>query len=46
MSMRKKVCTLPFWEEDVVALFELKFTSETAQSTADWVKDDLKKLKD
>lgn len=33
-------------EEDVVALFELKFTSETAQSTADWVKDDLKKLKD
>ena len=33
-------------EEDVVSLFELKFTSETAQSTADWMKDDLKKLKD
>lgn len=29
-------------EEDVVALFELKFTSETAQSTADWMKDDKK----
>lgn len=33
-------------EEDVATLFELKFISETAQSTADWVKDDLKKLKD
>ena len=33
-------------EEDVATLFDLKFTSETAQSTADWMKDDLKKLKD
>ena len=32
-------------EEDVVALFELKFISETAKSTADWVKADLQKLK-
>ena len=32
-------------EEDVVALLELKFTSDTAQSTADWMKEDLKKLK-
>ena len=33
-------------KKDVAVLFELKFTSETAQSTADWMKDDLKKLKD
>ena len=33
------------WKE-IGALFELKFTSETAQSAVDWMKDDLKKLKD
>jgi len=33
-------------EENVVALFELKFTSDTTQSTADWMKADIKKLKD
>lgn len=33
-------------EEDVVALFELKFTSDAARSTADWMKEDLKKLKE
>jgi hypothetical protein len=33
-------------EEDVVALFELKFTSEAAQSTAEWMKDDISKLKE
>lgn len=33
-------------EEDVVALFELKFTSDAAQTTADWMKDDIWKLKD
>lgn len=32
-------------EEDVVALFELKFISGAAKSTADWVKTDLQKLK-
>lgn len=32
-------------EEDVVALLELKFTSNTARSTADWMKEDLQKLK-
>lgn len=32
-------------EEDVVALFELKFTSDTAKSTEDWMKADLRKLK-
>ena len=33
-------------EEDVVALLELKFTSDTTKSTADWMKEDLQKLKD
>lgn len=33
-------------EEDVVALFELKFTSEAALSTENWMKDDVWKLKD
>lgn len=33
-------------EEDVVALLELKFTSDTTQSTANWMKEDLKKLKE
>ncbi len=32
-------------EEDVVALLELKFRSDMAQSTADWMKDDLNKMK-
>ncbi len=32
-------------EEDVVVLLELKFVNSTAQSTADWVKKDLRKLK-
>lgn len=32
-------------EEDVVALFELKFTSAAAKSTAGWMKMDLQKLK-
>lgn len=33
-------------EEDVVALFELKFTSDAATSTENWMKDDVWKLKD
>ena len=33
-------------EEDVVVLFELKFTSDTTRSTASWMKEDLKKLKE
>ncbi|MCH5250675.1 MAG: hypothetical protein J1E98_12110 [Lachnospiraceae bacterium] len=32
-------------EEDVVALFELKFKSDSSQSTADWMKNDLRKMK-
>lgn len=32
-------------EEDIVALVELKFRSDTAKSTSDWMKEDLKKLK-
>lgn len=33
-------------EEDVVALLELKFCSDTAKSTSDWMKEDLQKLKE
>lgn len=33
-------------EEDVVALFELKFTSDAAPSTENWMKDDVWKLKE
>lgn len=33
-------------EEDVVALFELKFTSDTMKSTSEWMKEDIFKLKD
>ena len=33
-------------EEDVAALLELKFTSDTALSTANWMKDDVWKLKE
>lgn len=32
--------------ENVVALIELKFKSDTTQSTADWIKEDIKKLKE
>lgn len=32
--------------ENVVALIELKFQSDTTQSTADWIKEDIKKLKE
>lgn len=32
-------------EEDVVALLELKFCSDTAKSTSDWMKEDLQKMK-
>lgn len=33
-------------EEDIVALLELKFRSDTAKSTSDWMKKDLQKLKE
>ncbi len=33
-------------EEDVVALLELKFRSDTAKSTSDWMREDLQKLKE
>lgn len=33
-------------EEDVAALFELKFTSDTAESTANWMKEDIRKMKE
>lgn len=33
-------------EEDVVALFELKIKSDTSPSTVEWIKDDLRKLKE
>lgn len=33
-------------EEDVVALLELKFRSDTAKSTSDWIREDLQKLKE
>lgn len=32
-------------EEDVVAVLELKYRSDTAKSTSDWMKEDLQKLK-
>lgn len=33
-------------EEDIVALLELKFRSDTAKSTSDWIQADIKKMKD
>lgn len=33
-------------EEDVVALLELKFTSNAAQSTEDWMREDVRKLRE
>lgn len=33
-------------EEDIVALLELKFRSDSSQSTSDWIQADIKKMKD